>query len=290
MCRILSVSVARFYFNQLLPRFDVLSSLGVFFYSNSFSNSIIIQSEAGVVVLEAPGNEINGQKLNDIVQGVAGDSPVTHVVQSHHHVDHASGVRTVVGANGANLVVGHGVKEFWENVFKATSDIRPDILTDQPLSPTVQEVPNLGSLQIVDSATHTVTVYHTDQDPHAEDNMFVEVKTNGQIVIFETDMYNAGIGLTAVVGGPEGLFTALVDVGILDCACGSASGENVTIVPAHGFPLALEDAIAELDGLEVPTGCKPATCKDDPNDTSGATATTFSMFVSLAFGFVAIIS
>ena len=250
----------------------------MFFYSGN-ANALIVRSEetGEIVVVEASGNEFIGQRLVDLVNEVSGDNNaldvVTHVIQTHHHVDHASGIRTVVGSTEANLVVGSGVKEFWEATLGAPSIIRPDILTEKPsFIPTVIEVPELGSLNVMTTATHEVSVLHTDADPHARDAVIIVVKTDGKVFVFMSDFYNAGFGLTVVVGGPQGLFTALMQHRILDCTCTSVSGEPVIIVPGHGVAKSLEDSIIELNGLDVPTGCQPATCKEEEGADDGSTS------------------
>ena len=267
-------------------------------YPSGIANALIVRSEetGEIVVVEASGNEFVGQRLVDLVNEVSGGNNdntdvVTHVIQTHHHVDHASGIRTVVGSTEANLVVGSGVKEFWEATLAAPSTIRPDVLTEKQSSsfiPTVVEVPEIGSLGIMATTTHEVSVLHTDADPHARDAVIIIVKTDGKIFVFMSDFYNAGFGLTVVVGGPQGLFTALMQHGILDCVCDSVSGEPVNIVPGHGVVKSLEDSIIELDGLDVPTGCQPATCKEEADDGSnipqgdGAESGTTSRAFALA--------
>ena len=47
-----------------------------------------------------------------------------YIVQSHHHVDHAGGVRDAVALTGATLVCGEGVAEFYhDSVFSAISSL-----------------------------------------------------------------------------------------------------------------------------------------------------------------------
>lgn len=231
------------------------------------TNALILMPDTGnAVVVECSGGQPSGSRLVTLIEEVAAGKPVTHVIQTHHHMDHSSGVRQVLGSTGADLVVGHGVKEFWENTLQATSNIRPDALTGKTYEGEVLELAELGSLAVVDTDAMKVTVYHTDSDPHAEDAVIIEIVADDKVFVYTADMYNAGNGLTVVVDGPAGLFSSLMKHKILDCACESVSGKPVTIVPGHGTPTSVADAITELDGLGVATGCQPASCKMDDMD------------------------
>ena len=70
------------------------------------TSSVIVEQADGLVLLEAPLSPAYGSTLIDVA-GEISDQSIGHIVQSHHHVDHASGVRSVV-AGGAELVVAAG--------------------------------------------------------------------------------------------------------------------------------------------------------------------------------------
>ena len=235
-----------------------------------------IMSDGNVVIIEGGSTDEQGVRLANRIKEVFGDNiTVTHVIQSHHHMDHASAVRTLLGSfEGSSLVVGHGVKEFWEATLAASSTIRPDILTGVSQIPEVMELEELGSMVVMDTADIKVTAIHIDQDPHAEDAVLVSIEMDGNIMIFGADIYNAGFGLTIVIGGPEGLFNALRTNGFVNCACQSASGNNITFVPTHGFELTLDEATTELTGLGYDVGCQPVSClapEATPEPTPAAT-------------------
>ncbi|MDH3681666.1 MAG: MBL fold metallo-hydrolase [Acidimicrobiia bacterium] len=71
--------------------------------------ALVGDHDDGLIVLEAPFTPVHGTDIVDAVNRLAPNAPITHVVQSHHHIDHASGVRSLVAA-GATLVVGNGVR------------------------------------------------------------------------------------------------------------------------------------------------------------------------------------
>lgn len=102
-------------------------------------NSIAVSYEQGLVVAEAPVSPKHGSDLVDALEERFPGVAITHVVQSHFHQDHASGVRSLV-AEGATAVVGNGASGFWNGVLSAGSTIRPDALASASVVPEVEEV------------------------------------------------------------------------------------------------------------------------------------------------------
>ena len=227
---------------QITPNITLVGTL---------ANTVLINYDQGLVLLEAPATPAHGTALVDAAATAFPGLDITHVVQSHHHQDHASGVRSVVAA-GATAVVGNGVADFWDGVLSAPSTIRPDALSSAGVVPDIEEVPLDGTFQISDPNV-TITVHHVSENPHADDMVFTLIETGGAAYVYVADLYNAGFGGTLVLEGPESFFDALRDRGIIDGAC--ASAVPLTIIPAHGFPQSLAESLAELSGLGVDVGC-----------------------------------
>jgi glyoxylase-like metal-dependent hydrolase (beta-lactamase superfamily II) len=214
------------------------------------ANTLVVDVDGGQVVIEAPFSPTHGTDIVDAV-GLLSSDPITHIVQSHHHVDHASGVRSLVAA-GATVVVGNGTGGFWDDILDAESTIRPDALAGAGVTGVVEELDFEGTFVIADDDI-TMTVYHVPANPHADGNLITTIETMGQVFLYQADLYNAGFGFTLVIGGQAALFDAMRDLGIIDGECNSAL--PLTIVPAHGFPTTLEASLAELADIGVNVGC-----------------------------------
>ncbi len=215
------------------------------------ANSVAVNINDGLVVLEAPLTPAHGTHLIEVLEAEFPGLPITHLIQSHHHQDHSGGIRSFA-AEGSTLIVGPGMQSHYENVFDAPSTIRPDALSQSDVDPSIEEVPAEGTIVIDDDET-TITVYHLGEIEHAADMVITVIDTAEARLVYEADLYNAGAGFTAVIGGPEELFSALRDLGIVDQAC--ISDVPLTIVPAHGVAQSLEDSLAELAGQGVDVGC-----------------------------------
>lgn len=66
-------------------------------------------------------------------------------------------------------------------------------------------------------------------------------------------MYNAGVGFSVVLGGPESFIAALKELDVIDDSC--ASEVPLTIIPAHGVPQTIEASVTEINGLGLDIGC-----------------------------------
>ena len=214
-------------------------------------NSLAALVDDRLVVLEGAVSPAHGTHIVETLAAEFPGVPISHVIQSHHHQDHSAGVRSLAAA-GATVLVGPGLQSFYEAVLEAPSTIRPDALSQTDVSTAVEEVDESGTT-VIAGATVTVTAYHVPQNPHAADMLITVVDTGTARFVYEADLYNAGAGFTAVVGGPESVTAALRDRGLIDASC--VSPVPMTIVPSHGVAQSLEDSIIELDGLGVDTGC-----------------------------------
>lgn len=159
---------------------------GVWMLAGSSHNSLVVEQRRGVVVVEAPLDEDRSQALLGWLAGQFPTKRVSHVIPSHHHEDHAGGLRAFVAA-GATVVVAPTARALYERAFHAAATVDPDALSRAPRVPRFA-VLVAGALTLPD-ADRPVAVYEIPND-HAED--MVAAYLPSQRVIFESDLYNPG--------------------------------------------------------------------------------------------------
>ena len=177
---------------------------GVYHITGGSHHSMIVQQENGVVVFDAP---LNPQRSEAMLLWIAmnlGGAQVTHIVQSHHHTDHAAGVRTFV-ATGAALVVHQSTEAFYADILAAPSTVEPDRLEMNPVMDPVIEVVPMGGSFVIDDMANPVEVYDMPST-HAEDMVLPFVSSSG--VAFTVDIYSPG-GAALDPAGPTEVLDAM---------------------------------------------------------------------------------
>ncbi len=206
---------------------------GVFHLTGGSHHSLAVEQEDGIVIVEAPLDETRSQAVIDWVRTTFPDKPISYVVSSHHHVDHAGGLRAYV-AEGIPVVMGEAAEPFFEETFLAGSTIVPDPLAENPVEATIEAVPADGAFTIADD-TNSVEVYPIETT-HAEDMVITYLPEAG--IVFVVDIYNPDPNATDLPPGAVDLQTAITDLGL----------EVSTIVGGHGgtIPLAqFEDLLSQ---------------------------------------------
>jgi glyoxylase-like metal-dependent hydrolase (beta-lactamase superfamily II) len=163
---------------------------GVYFLTGGSHNSLAVEQENGVVIIEAPNYPERADAILAWAAQTFPNKPVTHVIATHHHLDHAAGLRSFVAA-GATVVL-HEVSEtyFFDEVFAAPSTLSPDALEMAPIAADILPVTVDG--EILDDASIPITLSHLTTG-HCTDMVLIHVGTAGGIV-FVSDLYNPGNG------------------------------------------------------------------------------------------------
>jgi len=100
---------------------------GVWFITGGSHNSVAIELADQIVLVEAPQWEGRALALMEVAGTLVPNKKVKTVINSHHHFDHAGGLRAAVG-EGAMLVTSAVAKPYFESAFANQSRIAPDRL------------------------------------------------------------------------------------------------------------------------------------------------------------------
>lgn len=182
-------------------------------------HSFLVEQAEGLVLVDAPLYEDRSRALLSFIEGEFPDKPITHVVASHFHEDHAAGIREVLGATDAALVVHESTEEFWTGLLAAESDISPDALALSPRQVEILTVPDDESLTLED-AEHPVALYDMNSQ-HANDLLLTRDVTSN--TVFVVDIYSPGNGEPFE---PQTLDSTIVDNEI--------PTDDIKIVGGHG--------------------------------------------------------
>jgi glyoxylase-like metal-dependent hydrolase (beta-lactamase superfamily II) len=92
-------------------------------------NSVAVEFRDFIAVVEAPLNEERSIAVIDATAKIAPNKPIRYVVNSHHHFDHSSGLRTYL-AQGATIVTHQANEDFYKSAlfYPAPRTLQPDRL------------------------------------------------------------------------------------------------------------------------------------------------------------------
>jgi glyoxylase-like metal-dependent hydrolase (beta-lactamase superfamily II) len=138
------------------------------------------------MVVETPGGDATSREVIARVKELLPGKPIRYAAVTHHHDDHAGGIRTYI-AEGATIVTTPGLRAFFERVAAARNfTLQPDALTRAP-RPLVLETLQNGKRVFTDG-TQTVELYDIGSGPHM-DEMIVAYLPKEKI-IFQGDLLN----------------------------------------------------------------------------------------------------
>lgn len=127
--------------------------------------SIVVEMRDHLIVVEGPLYEERTAPVVKSIKDKFPNKPIRHVVPTHHHLDHAGGIRAMM-ATGATLVVPFAAKEFYSAVAKAPHTRKPDSLAQQPTGVVIESFG--GGPRILTDGNRRVEVYPMPTS-HAED-------------------------------------------------------------------------------------------------------------------------
>jgi len=193
-------------------------------------NTLVIEREAGVVVVEAPLYAPRCEAILDWIDAEIG-KPVEAVVITHHHYDHSACARTFVGA-GAVLIASQAAEAFWDEVLAAESTVEPDRLATSGATP---ELAVVNGSYALGGDPLGVEVFEVTSEHAADITMIL---ADG--VLFTSDLYNPGFP-QLLPYGPGDLLGAVQSNGL--------EAEVQAIVGGHGGAV---HTLADLEAAANP--------------------------------------
>ncbi|MEZ4684010.1 MAG: MBL fold metallo-hydrolase [Caldilineaceae bacterium] len=205
---------------------------GIYHLTGGSHNSMAVEQEDGVVIIETPLGGYRSDLIMDWAAATFPDKPITAAVVTHHHEDHAAGLREFAAA-GATAVVHEAAADFFAQIFDAPATISPDLMAEVDGDVAMEIVPADDSLELPD-ATHAIEIYPLAQT-HAEDMVIVYVTDPG--VLFVTDIYSPNPDADSAGAGGQLIADAIAELGL-----------NVAwIVGGHGSAITFEDFQSQLE-------------------------------------------
>jgi glyoxylase-like metal-dependent hydrolase (beta-lactamase superfamily II) len=135
------------------------------------------------VVVEASGNEARSLAVISETKRLIPDKPIRYIVNSHHHLDHSSGIRTFV-AEGATIITADINQPFYEAIFKNPRTIKPDKLAQNPKPANFITVKDK---YVLTNGDHSLVMYRQTDQMH--DQGLLLIYSPKEKVLFPSDSF-----------------------------------------------------------------------------------------------------
>jgi glyoxylase-like metal-dependent hydrolase (beta-lactamase superfamily II) len=160
---------------------------GVQHVTGGTHHALLVELRDHLVVFDAPVGDVQSKWVLDAARAKYPNKPVKFIVLTHHHMDHAGGLRAYV-AQGATLVVGRGAAEHYRRVLASPFTRNPD-LAAKDLKGT--EIIEVADKHVFSDGQREVHAYLLD-NPHAAATLigYVPAARLGYV----TDIWSPGAG------------------------------------------------------------------------------------------------
>ncbi len=158
---------------------------GIYTVTAGGYNVLFVDLTDHIFVMETPGGDnVSRQTIAAIKQTIP-NKPIRYVSVTHHHDDHAGGIRTYI-AEGATILAVPNEKPFFEKVATAKFVLNPDTLARQPKPISIETI--TGGRRVLTDGKVTVELRDIGNGPHAE-QMLVAYFPKEKLV-FQGDLLN----------------------------------------------------------------------------------------------------
>jgi glyoxylase-like metal-dependent hydrolase (beta-lactamase superfamily II) len=159
---------------------------GVWYIAGGSHHSVAIEMADHLVLVESPLYDGRAAaafaKANELVPG----KRVRTVINSHHHFDHAGGLRYAV-SQGASLVTSGMAKPYFERLFANANRVAPDSLARSGRTPSITGV---SGRHVIADGARTVEVHELQGSIHAQG--FLLVWLPKERIAIQADAYTPG--------------------------------------------------------------------------------------------------
>lgn len=203
-----SISVPENVKSAQMPAVEVKSEKvgdGVWYLTGGSHHSVVVEFKDHIAIIEGPLNEDRSLAVIGEAKKLVPNKPIKYLINTHQHFDHSGGVRTFV-AEGATIVTHQMHKPYYEKIWAAPHNLRPDKLAQSKAKPSFITV---GDKYVMTDGSQTIELHLTKGNPHNDGLLMAYLPK--QKILVEADAYNPGAP-TAPVPNPPNPFTVnLVD-------------------------------------------------------------------------------
>ena len=170
---------------------------GVWFMTPGAEGSTLVEFNDYVVLVEGPGSDAQTLATIADAKRMCPNKPIKYVVNTHHHADHAGGLRAYV-AEGIPIITHETHKRYYEQqIFRNPHTLNPDRLARAPRAPIIE---TMKDKRVLTDGNMTLEIHLMRGQPHSEGLLMVYIPK--EKLLIQADAYAPRPGAQAAAG-PE---------------------------------------------------------------------------------------
>jgi glyoxylase-like metal-dependent hydrolase (beta-lactamase superfamily II) len=142
---------------------------GVWDVSGAVLHSIAVEFADHLAVVEGPLNDEYAEAVVAEMKKVVPRKPIRYLVNTHHHSDHAGGVRGFA-AEGITIITHAVNKPYYEKIFKNPHHISPDRLARANRNAVIEAV---SDKRVLSDGTRLLEIHHVRGNRHVDGLLMV---------------------------------------------------------------------------------------------------------------------
>jgi glyoxylase-like metal-dependent hydrolase (beta-lactamase superfamily II) len=170
---------------------------GLWSVNGAGTRSLAVEFADHIVMLEGPTSDARSKAANDLVRMTVPNKPITQVVNTHAHYDHAGGLREYV-AEGITVITQENNKDFLEKAWA-----RPRTVEDTAPTTNTPMIETVSDKRVLSDRTRTVELYFLNGHQHQAGQLIAWLPK--ERILLYGDAYNppAGNEIRTPERGPE---------------------------------------------------------------------------------------
>jgi glyoxylase-like metal-dependent hydrolase (beta-lactamase superfamily II) len=157
---------------------------GIWYITGVSAYSVLIEMKDYLIVVEAPHGEQRSIAVMGEVKKLVPNKPIKYLVNTHHHFDHASGLRTYA-AEGVTIVTHEINRPYFERAALNSWTLAPDRLAKSKKKPVFQ---SMGDNMVLTDGTRSVELYQILNNSHHDGIVMAYLRK--EKVLIEADAFN----------------------------------------------------------------------------------------------------
>lgn len=149
-----------------------------------------------IVVVEGPQSEQRALAVIAEAKRLIPNKPIRYVINTHHHIDHASGLRAFV-AEGATIVTHQVNRPYYEKIFSLPHTLNPDRLSMSNRKATFE---TMTDRKVMTDGNHVIELHHMRDGGHNAGLIMVYLPKLK--ILIEADSFNPPAQADAPVPTP----------------------------------------------------------------------------------------